>query len=769
MTLVYTVYFLLEVGPMASEGSKDQSEECGSNNYWGNQEGIRLSPAQFLFQSPCVFPTDIITSSQQRGPLSNSIYPQFYSSPLTSGSWKDQKSVNNDYSYRGGASVFSSNPSQSPIGLFQQGAAASSVGCDKTYDLFNGGRWDLHNLGVHTENPFSLPPHLAVNSTSIEKENEEPTPYPPTPEKTVGCKPSYKDILSKSASLNKIGHISPTSFAVQYETVKPGSTTIPKAPEQSKHRISQRNSLPSTPTHSLTRSTDKRSLQDVDDEFVILKDNFVTSNGLPANVDSGKKKFKHFDVTSGDLAAGLRTKTHSKDKKQYNGTLANQEVITDKKATNANKRQKEHKSVVEEFSDGSSSKSEVVNLPKKQRQKDFSRKRDENEKSSIKVSSKFGSKRRREVDSSENQLAKLAKELSLKWLSTLAVLALWLVRLVIDVASLGIVVSKEGVSNFTDWFSNIGRSVTTVIIAALKKGLQRVYDLYVIRILNLFPRRNNATKKNAISSSISLPSTGEEAMRRLLACRGKDPYSILGVSRDCSDEEIKRYYRKQAILVHPDKNRQAGAEEAFKILAHAFELIGEPIRRQRYDQAEREKRLVQSTDGELSDLLDALQRKMDEAINTIKCTNCNQRHRRNKTGRPLYAGRYCRECNIYHQAKDGELWAESRWMGLKWIYLACMENTIFEITEWGNCQSGSLRHLKPNVHAVQYKLKPWNASNGTPNQEQRKNTCQDPTDLSDDEWENLLAGMYKNCSFGHGSSCERANGQKNKKAKRKAK
>ena len=66
---------------------------------------------------------------------------------------------------------------------------------------------------------------------------------------------------------------------------------------------------------------------------------------------------------------------------------------------------------------------------------------------------------------------------------------------------------------------------------------------------------------------------------------------------------------------------------------------------------------------------------------------------------------------------------------LKWIYLACMENTIFEITEWGNCQSGSLRHLKPNVHAVQYKLKPWNASNGTPNQEQRKNTCQDPTDL----------------------------------------
>lgn len=46
----------------------------------------------------------------------------------------------------------------------------------------------------------------------------------------------------------------------------------------------------------------------------------------------------------------------------------------------------------------------------------------------------------------------------------------------------------------------------------------------------------------------------------------------------CTDEEIKRYYRRQAFLVHPDKNQQPGAEEAFKILQHAFDLIGEPVR-----------------------------------------------------------------------------------------------------------------------------------------------------------------------------------------------
>lgn len=54
-------------------------------------------------------------------------------------------------------------------------------------------------------------------------------------------------------------------------------------------------------------------------------------------------------------------------------------------------------------------------------------------------------------------------------------------------------------------------------------------------------------------------------------------FSILGVTVDSSEDDIKKYYKRQAVLVHPDKNNQSGAEEAFKILIHAFNMIGDPV------------------------------------------------------------------------------------------------------------------------------------------------------------------------------------------------
>lgn len=59
---------------------------------------------------------------------------------------------------------------------------------------------------------------------------------------------------------------------------------------------------------------------------------------------------------------------------------------------------------------------------------------------------------------------------------------------------------------------------------------------------------------------------------------------MLGVNKDAADDEIKRAYRKLAIKYHPDKNPgDKEAEEKFKQVAEAYEVLSDPQRRQRYD------------------------------------------------------------------------------------------------------------------------------------------------------------------------------------------
>jgi len=66
---------------------------------------------------------------------------------------------------------------------------------------------------------------------------------------------------------------------------------------------------------------------------------------------------------------------------------------------------------------------------------------------------------------------------------------------------------------------------------------------------------------------------------------GKDYYKILGLqSRGASEEDIKKAYRKMALKYHPDKNKSAGAEEKFKEIAEAYEVLSDPKKRQVYDQ-----------------------------------------------------------------------------------------------------------------------------------------------------------------------------------------
>jgi len=64
----------------------------------------------------------------------------------------------------------------------------------------------------------------------------------------------------------------------------------------------------------------------------------------------------------------------------------------------------------------------------------------------------------------------------------------------------------------------------------------------------------------------------------------KDYYKILGISKDASQDEIKKAFRQLARKYHPDINKNAGAEDKFKEINEAFQVLSNPEKKAQYDQ-----------------------------------------------------------------------------------------------------------------------------------------------------------------------------------------
>jgi molecular chaperone DnaJ len=64
----------------------------------------------------------------------------------------------------------------------------------------------------------------------------------------------------------------------------------------------------------------------------------------------------------------------------------------------------------------------------------------------------------------------------------------------------------------------------------------------------------------------------------------RDYYDVLGVARDASADDIKKAYRRLAIQLHPDRNKEPDAEERFKEVSEAYAVLSDAQKRARYDQ-----------------------------------------------------------------------------------------------------------------------------------------------------------------------------------------
>ncbi|KAK6347672.1 hypothetical protein TWF718_005511 [Orbilia javanica] len=78
-------------------------------------------------------------------------------------------------------------------------------------------------------------------------------------------------------------------------------------------------------------------------------------------------------------------------------------------------------------------------------------------------------------------------------------------------------------------------------------------------------------------------STQKAAVDRVRKCKPTAYYEILNIKVEAEDGEIKKAYKKLALVMHPDKNGAPGADEAFKLIAKAFQVLSDPQKRAIYD------------------------------------------------------------------------------------------------------------------------------------------------------------------------------------------
>uniref|UniRef100_W6ND66 Heat shock protein DnaJ domain containing protein n=1 Tax=Haemonchus contortus TaxID=6289 RepID=W6ND66_HAECO len=305
----------------------------------------------------------------------------------------------------------------------------------------------------------------------------------------------------------------------------------------------------------------------------------------------------------------------------------------------------------------------------------------------------------------------------------------WILNLVVDVSFQIYDVISYSMAHLLESIHSSARRMLLSMNTSVISGISSIRQLDVRRLLR---SQEPEALLWGLEETITLPTTGEEALQRFLcASKCQDAYGVLGLQASCTEEDVRRHYKRLSALLNPEKNMLEGAEEAFELVTKAYQAISSPEARKTYNFT-RIHPCKSDLHHDIAKLWDRIRERVEEARNSMYC-DCGRRHSRIALDIRPNEARYCRRCKTRHPARANDIWVETRLCGLFWVYFTCCDGIVYDITDWATCEVNYLKHVRPNSHTVQYRLvSPGRSASDVPSQKHHNEKLRELADVAEE-------------------------------------
>ncbi|KAK6735951.1 hypothetical protein RB195_018920 [Necator americanus] len=223
----------------------------------------------------------------------------------------------------------------------------------------------------------------------------------------------------------------------------------------------------------------------------------------------------------------------------------------------------------------------------------------------------------------------------------------WILNLVVDVC-----LQIYAVTFFSIIYlwGSVHSHIRRFFIMTSSAALYSIASIRQIDLRRLLRFREPEPLVWGLEENIVLPTTGEEALERFLySPKCQDAYGVLGLQASCTEEDVRRHYKKLSTLLNPERNPLEGAEEAYEMVTKAYQVLSTPESRKAYN-FYRIRPCKSDLHHEIGEMWDRVRERIKDSRSSMYC-DCGHRHARIALDIPQCEARYCRRCKTRHPAR----------------------------------------------------------------------------------------------------------------------